>query len=130
MGESKVESGGMDRGTPECRCALGGYQCLVVCCSPTPMCGPCRCCCCLLFLLQEHWEKFVALFDKTLTQLDREIPEETRAAAIRSIHATKHYFVPIGQETEYTNSSIAAMPVEEAPVAAAAAAGGEIQQQL
>jgi hypothetical protein len=65
-------------------------------------------------LLQDHWAKFVGLFEKTLNQLEKEIPEETRQAAKRSIHGTKHYFVPIGQETEYTNSSIAAMPVAEA----------------
>lgn len=65
-------------------------------------------------MLQDHWAKFVGLFEKTLNQLEKEIPEETRQAAKRSIHGTKHYFVPIGQETEYTNSSIAAMPVAEA----------------
>jgi hypothetical protein len=65
-------------------------------------------------LLQDHWAKFVGLFEKTLNQLEKEIPEETRQAAKRSIHGTKHYFVPIGQETEYTNSSIAAMPVAQA----------------
>lgn len=72
-------------------------------------------------LLQDHWEKFVAHFDKTLQQLEREIPEETRDAAKRSIHATKHYFVPIGQETEYTNSSIAALPIPDAADTAASA---------
>lgn len=56
----------------------------------------------------------MGLFDKTLGQLEKEIPEETRQAAKRSIHATKHYFVPIGQETEFTNSSIAALPVPAA----------------
>jgi hemoglobin len=65
-------------------------------------------------LSMEHWEKFVGLFEKTLIQLEREIPEETREAAKRSIHATKHYFVPIGQETEYTNSSIVALPTDAA----------------
>lgn len=69
---------------------------------------------CTLCLLQDHWAKFVGLFEKTLNQLEKEIPEETRQAAKRSIHGTKHYFVPIGQETEYTNSSISAMPVAEA----------------
>jgi hypothetical protein len=56
-------------------------------------------------------------------------------AAMRSIHATKHYFVPIGQETEYTNTNIAAMPVPEegeeakCPFAGAAAAEEPQQQQ-
>lgn len=69
-------------------------------------------------LLQDHWAKFVGLFDKTLGQLEREIPVETREAAMRSIRATKDYFVPIGQETEFTNKSIAAMPVPEADATA------------
>lgn len=73
-----------------------------------------RCVLLRLRCLQEHWERFVGLFEKTLVQLEREIPEETREAAKRSIHATKHYFVPIGQETEYTNSSIAALPTDAA----------------
>lgn len=77
----------------------------------------CLLCCCIL---QEHWEKFVALFEKTLSQLEREIPEETRQAAMRSIRATKHYFVPIGQETEFTHSSIASLPVSDSGSAAAA----------
>lgn len=64
--------------------------------------------------LQEHWEQFVGLFEKTLQQLSKELPQETRDKAMRSIHATKHYFVPIGEETEYTNRSIAAMPVASA----------------
>lgn len=80
-----------------------------------------------VLLLQEHWQQFVGLFEKTLNQLEREIPEETREAAMRSIHATKHYFVPIGQETMYTNSSIAALPIGEAEAAAAA---GEQQPQV
>lgn len=78
-------------------------------------------------LTLEHWQQFVGLFEKTLNQLEREIPEETREAAMRSIHATQHYFVPIGQETMYTNSSIAALPIGEAEPAAAA---GEQQPQV
>jgi hypothetical protein len=89
---------------------------------PAQLDAVCVCC-----VVQDHWEKFVGLFDKTLNQLEREIPEETRAAATRSIHATKHYFVPIGQETEYTNSSIAALPIPDAPVAGAVQ---EQQQQV
>lgn len=72
------------------------------------------CLCCCPLPAQEHWEQFVSLFHKTLTQLEREIPEETREAAMRSIQATKHYFVPIGEETEYTNKSIASMPIPAA----------------
>ncbi|WIA40241.1 hypothetical protein OEZ86_013620 [Tetradesmus obliquus] len=61
----------------------------------------------------EHWEVFVGLFDETLEQLEKEIPLETRETAKRSVHATKHYFVPIGEENEYTHTNIAAMPVPE-----------------
>lgn len=57
------------------------------------------------------WECFVGLFDETLEQLEREIPADTRQAASRSIRATRHYFVPIGQETEYTSAPIIQVPV-------------------
>ncbi|KAF6257788.1 hypothetical protein COO60DRAFT_1639680 [Scenedesmus sp. NREL 46B-D3] len=77
---------------------------------------------------------FVGLFDETMNQLEKDIPLETRETAMRSIYATKDYFVPIGEETEYTNTNIAAMPVPEegeqpkCPVASTAAAE-EVQQQ-
>jgi hypothetical protein len=54
---------------------------------------------------------------------------------MRSIHATKHYFVPIGEENEFTHTNIAAMPVPEegeelkCPFAGAAAAEEPQQQQ-
>jgi hypothetical protein len=53
---------------------------------------------------------------------------------MRSILATKHYFVPIGEENEYTHTNIAAMPVPEegelkCPFGGAAAAEEAQQQQ-
>lgn len=59
----------------------------------------------------------MGLFDETLGQLEKEIPAETRQQAMRSLRATRHYFVPIGQETEYTSA-----PLIEVPEAAG---GGE-----
>eukprot|EP00878_Enallax_costatus_P004993 GHUV01005252.1.p1 GENE.GHUV01005252.1~~GHUV01005252.1.p1 ORF type:complete len:196 (+),score=50.58 GHUV01005252.1:1436-2023(+) len=56
------------------------------------------------------WECFVGLFDETLEQLEREIPAETRQKAMRSLRATRHYFVPIGQETEYTTAPLIQVP--------------------
>jgi hemoglobin len=56
------------------------------------------------------WECFVGLFDETMEQLERDIPPETRHAASRSIRATRHYFVPVGQETEYTSAPIIEVP--------------------
>lgn len=44
---------------------------------------------------------------------------------MRSIYATKHYFVPIGQETEYTNTTIGALPVSEGPPLKCPFAAGE-----
>lgn len=99
-----------------CLCLVSGRAVKVAAPTDPSTCPSALRCVLLLRLrcLQEHWEKFVGLFEKTLIQLEREIPEETREAAKRSIHATKHYFVPIGQETEYTNSSIVALPTDAA----------------
>eukprot|EP00775_Hariotina_reticulata_P007204 gene7204-7418_t len=58
----------------------------------------------------EHWEMFLNHFQETLDELGEALPQQTREMAMRSIRTTKHYFVPIGQETEYTNASIAALP--------------------
>lgn len=68
-------------------------------------------------LTLDHWEQFVTLFDQTMDELEKDLPLETREQAMRSIHATRHYFVPIGQETAFTNASIAAMPEGELPLA-------------
>jgi len=53
---------------------------------------------------------FVALFQETLDELGEALPGQTRETAMKSIRTTRDYFVPIGQETEYTNASIAALP--------------------
>lgn len=52
----------------------------------------------------------MGLFDDTMEQLEKEIPPETRQAASASIRATRHYFVPIGQETKYTTAPIIDVP--------------------
>ncbi|KAF8063036.1 ATP8B4 [Scenedesmus sp. PABB004] len=62
---------------------------------------------------QSHWEAFVGHFDAVLAALEREIPAATRDAARASVRATRHYFVPVGEETAYTNASIGALPVPE-----------------
>jgi hypothetical protein len=35
--------------------------------------------------LQAHWEVFVGLFDETMTQLEKEIPQETREVRTDSL---------------------------------------------
>ncbi|GBF88947.1 hypothetical protein Rsub_01446 [Raphidocelis subcapitata] len=64
-------------------------------------------------LTEEHWRRFVTRFEDTLATLP-EVPAESKAAALASVRATRHYFAPP------TPEELAAGGAARAPRAAAA----------